>query len=106
MALRHETLGLSSTIDSIAQATDALSEGLGREGGPDRRKRSRKLRSALADCAGRFNHAHEGLDFKLEDHEEPATRARLEALRATLQALLDRYPADRPEAATDDPVPS
>lgn len=98
-----KSLGLTAYVDAIAVATDALDHGLRKAGGAMRLPPSKRLRFAINACAARFNHCIEGLDLKLDDAADPLLKAKLNALRAPLQALLDRHPADN--TAADDAAP-
>lgn len=95
-------LGYGPLLAAIDGATRALADALGRAAGGSRTVRSQRLRDAVAQCGAAFNLTFAELEEGIRRLPPGAARSRYEALRAPLQALLDRTPvaADPPPPAT------
>ena len=92
----------SARRSSPGQASRRLSM-IGRGAGDKRRPPSRKLRSAIAECAASFNAVHEDLAWFVGRTLPGAERDKLTALLVPLEALLSRHaPATSAEAAPAD----
>ena len=59
LAADAKKLKLGDALADVEKATEALAKGIGRGTGDKRRPPSRKLRSAIAECAASFNADHE-----------------------------------------------
>lgn len=88
-----QKVGLGPYLARVEEATNALAKGIGREPGKKRAAPSKRLREAMGACSTAFNAVHEDLDFIIEHTRPGKEREMLEALRAPLLALLERYPA-------------
>lgn len=101
-----KTVGAAGHVHRIKEATEALAKGLGREPGQNRAPaRGRRVRDALSVCVGAFNAVLDSVDWAI-DHSTDEHRKALQALRAPLQALLERYPASAPAPESAPPVPT
>jgi hypothetical protein len=106
LAADAKKLKLADALADVAKATEALAKGLGRGTGDKRRPPSRKLRTAIAECAASFNGVHEDLAWFIGRTPPGAERDGLTALLVPLEALLTRHaPAAPAEAAPAAPTP-
>ena len=100
LAADAKKLKLGDALADVARTTDALAKGLGRGTGDKRRPPSRKLRSAVAECAASFNGVHEDLVWFVGRTPPGAERDKLHALLVPLDALLSRHAPGAAAAAT------
>ena len=106
LAADAKTLKLGDALADVAKTTEALAKGLGRGTSDKRRPPSRKLRTAIAECAASFNGVHEDLAWFVGRTPPGAERDKLTALLVPLEALLARHaPAAPAEAAPAEPAP-
>ena len=100
LAADAKKLKLDDVLADVAKATEALAKGIGRGTGDKRRPPSRKLRTAVAECAAAFNGVHEDLAWFIGRTPPGAERDKLTALLVPLEGLLSRHaPAAPAEAA-------
>jgi hypothetical protein len=106
LAADAKALKLGDALADVAKTTEALAKGLGRGTGDKRRPPSRKLRSAIAECAASFNAVHEDLTWFVGRTPPGAERDMLTALLVPLEALLSRHASATPAAsAPAEPTP-
>lgn len=106
LAADVKRLKLADALADVAKTTEALAKGIGRGTGEKRRPPSRKLRSAIAECAASFNGVHEDLAWFIGRTPTGAERDKLTALLVPLEALLSRHaPAAPAEAAPVEAAP-
>jgi hypothetical protein len=96
-------LGLEPTLAQIEQATEALAGGIGRQTGGKRATPSRRLRSALFDCAATFSGVRDAIEWFLSRTHPGTQHDQLEALLAPLVTLASR---GSPTAHTQPPTPA
>lgn len=97
-----EVIGAGDHITRIDEATKAFAAALGRDKNKGRApSRARRVRAALVACSAAFNGVHDEIAWAMDHTEDRDERARLEALLAPLQALLDRYPSVAAARAAD-----
>jgi hypothetical protein len=107
LAADAKKLKLADALADVAATTEALAKGLGRSTGDKRRPPSRKLRTAIAECAASFNGVHEDLAWFIGRTPPGAERDVLTALLVPLEALLTRHaPAAPAEAAPVEATPT
>jgi hypothetical protein len=100
LAADAKKLKLADALADVEKTTEALAKGLGRGTGDKRRPPSRKLRSAVAECAASFNGVHEDLMWFVGRTPPGAERDKLNALLVPLDALLSRHAPGATAAAT------
>jgi hypothetical protein len=96
---------LGDALADVAKTTDALAKGLGRGSNEKRKPPSRRLRDAVADCAGAFNAVHDEIDWFVSRTPAGPERDGLLALLAPLEALLARNPPGGIAAEPAQPEP-
>ena len=106
LAADAKKLKLGDALADVEKTTEALAKGIGRGTGDKRRPPSRKLRSAIAECAASFNAVHEDIAWFVGRTPPGAERDKLTALLVPLEALLSRHaPATPAEAALVETTP-
>lgn len=90
-------LGLQSEMAAIASTTEDLAAAMAH--GHTHLAPSKQRKAALAECARVFGTVYRALDWLAEHGDPDADQAAALAMRASMQQLLDKYPAVRPAKA-------